>query len=579
MVCQIFGVIVRGVKKSLLVAVQAVAVAGVFGQSAVAQTAEQDIINRVQEPSALKAPVAGPSIQYTSQRAPTNAADITFVLNDLKVEGVSAYQDADLAVFFQDRLGEEIALAELYEIAAKIQTLYREDDFIFTRVIVPAQQIDGGVVRLDVIEAVIEEAVVEEPEEPIGPVKALAERIVSELIGKVNPTGAMLERALFTLNEIPGVTRATAVPQAGKTGRGALSLYVNIERDPSEVVLYADNRQSTGVGQGLVGMIATFNSYTSAGDTTSLALFNSLDYDNKNLDVQERNTFQIKHSRNIGTGGLQVEGQALFSRTRPGDDLAAAGIEGEQILFGVKATQPIISSRQLVMKGTVGLEHVRSTTDVSNGALRVADDNLRVLSFGLDGVFRDEIGYTAFDVSLRKGLDIFGASQAGDELSRADGEADFTLIRGSLERQIVVNEGLSALFKFSGQYSFSPLLAGEEFAIGGTTFGRGFDPSQFTGDHGFGVSGELKYFQSFTFMEERFAFEPYMFAELGYIYNTGDGFPDQQALASLGLGVRLFLPEDLAIAFEYAIPAQGFDTERQIEDETPRFIFNITKRL
>ena len=454
--CQNFGVVVGSVNKSWLTAVLSVAMVGAFGQFAAAQTAQQDIVNRVQQPSALKAPIAGPSIQYTSQKAPTNAEEITFVLTALTVDGVTEYPIEELAAFYEDRLGEEIALVELYQIAARIQTLYREDDFIFTRVIVPAQQIDGGAVRLDVIEAVIEEAVIEEPEEPIGPVKALAERIVSNLIGKVNPTGAELERALFALNEIPGVTRATAVPQAGKTGRGALSLYVNIERDPTELVLYADNRQSTGVGQGLFGIIATYNSYTSAGDTTSLALFNSMDYDNKSLDLEERNTVQLKHSRNVGTSGLQVEGQALYSRTFPGDDLEAAGIEGRQILFGVKATQPIVSSRQLIMQGRAEFEYSSSTTDVSNGALRVAEDELRVLSVGLDGILRDQIGYTAFDISLRKGLDIFGASQAGDELSRADGEADFTLIRGSLERQVVVNEG--GLFNRIGGVTYHQLM-------------------------------------------------------------------------------------------------------------------------
>lgn len=547
---------------------------------AFAQTAEQDIEARVERPSALKAPVAGPSIQYTSQRPPTNAADILFVLNELTIEGVTAYADEELAGIYADLIGQEIALEKLYEIAANIQARYRNDDYIFTRVIVPAQQIDGGAVRLDVIEATIEEAVIEEPEDPIGPVKALAERVVASLIGEVNPTGAALERVLFTLNEIPGVTRATAVPQAGKSGRGALSLYVNIERDPIEGVIYADNRQSRGVGSGILGLIGTWNSYTSAGDTTSVALFNSLDYDNKNLDTQERNTIQITHSRNVGTGGLQVEGRALFSRTRPGDDLEATGIEGEQILFGVKATQPLISSREFVLKANAEFEYNNSTTDVSNGALRVADDSLRVASIGLEGISRDSIGYTAFNADLRQGLNVFGASKEGDdELSRADGTGDFTLIRANAERLVVFNEELSLLLKVAGQYAFSPLLAAEEFSIGGTTYGRGFDPSQFTGDHGFGISGEFKYFRTFTVMEERIGIEPYMFAEMGWVYNIGDGLPERQGLASYGGGLRLFLPDNLAIGLEIAIPAVGFDEDQLIEEETPRLFLNVTKRL
>lgn len=553
----------------------AAAVSGVY-----AQTAVQDIEARVERPSALKAPAAGPSIQYTSQRPPTNAGDIRFVLNKLTVEGVTAYDEGELAATYSDLIGQEIALEKLYEIAAEIQTLYRDDDYIFTRVIVPAQQIDGGAVRLDVIEATIDEAVIEEPEEPIGPVKALAERIVASLIGEVNPTGAALERVLFTLNEIPGITRATAVPQAGKTGRGALSLYINIEREPLEGVIYADNRQSRSVGTGIVGLIGSWNSYTSAGDTTSVALFNSFDYDNSNLDTQERNTIQLSHSRNVGTGGLQVEGRALFSRTFPGDDLAETGIEGEQILFGVKATQPVISTRTLVVKANAEFEYSRSTTDVSNGAFRVSDDNLRIASISLDGISRDSIGYTALEVSLRQGLNVMGASKVGDaEISRVDGDGEFTLIRASAERLVVFNEDLSILLKVAGQYAFQPLLASEEFALGGTTFGRGFDPSQFTGDHGFGISGELKYFRTFTVMEERIGIEPYLFGEMGYIYNIKGGLPERQGLASYGGGVRLYLPNQFAIGLEVAVPAVGFDEDQLIEEETPRLFLNLTKRL
>lgn len=546
---------------------------------AFAQTAAQDIETRVERPDALKAPIAGPSIQYTSQRPPTNADQITFVLKSLNVVGATAYPQERIEEIYAERIGAEIKLSEVYEIAADIQRLYRGDDFIFTRVIVPAQQIDGGLVRLDVIEATIEQAVVEEPAEPIGPVKALAERIIAPLVGQLNPTGKELERILFALNAIPGVTRATAVPQAGTGGRGSLALYVNIERDPAEMVIYADNRQSTGVGQGILGIIATFNSYTSGGDTTSFALFNSLDYDSKNFDTGERSTFQIRHSRNVGSAGTQLEARALYSRTRPGDELAATGIEGTQVLFGVKATHPLVSSRKLVMKGRAELEINNSTTDVSNGALRVAEDRLRVATVALEGISRDSAGYTAFDIALRHGLDIYDANRASDQLSRNDGVPDFALIRGTLERQVIFNEDLSALLKFSGQYSFDPLLASEEFSIGGTTFGRGFDPSQFTGDHGFGFAGELKYFRSFTVMEERVAIEPYMFGEMGFVYNIGDGLPSRQGLASFGGGIRFFLPEDLAIGIEYAFPAVRFDPDQLIEEKTSGLFFNLTKRL
>ena len=462
------------------------------------------------------------------------------------------------------------------------RVIYRDDDFIFTRVIVPAQQIDGGVVRLDVIEAVIETATIEEPGGEIGPVRALAEEIVAPLVGLTNPTGALLERVLFTLNEVPGITRATAVPQTGEGGRGALALFVNVERDPFEGTIYADNRQTTGVGRGIVGVTATYNSWSSAGDTTTLSLFNSLDFDDGNLDLDERNTAQLTHQRHLNGDGLVLRGRALYSRTRPGDDLAPTGIEGSQYLFALGLRQPIVSSRKLITAASLDLEFSGSTTDVSNGDLRVADDNLRVVALGVEGIRRDALGYTSFEASIRQGVPIFGESRGpaqggNDELSRGDGRSDFTLVRGEIERELIINEDLSLLVKAAGQYSFTPLLAGEEFSIGGTTFGRGYDPSQFSGDHGLGIAAELKYLKQFTIEDMRFAVEPYFFADIGMIGNLGVGDPAFQTLGSTGGGFRFYLPEDIAIGIEVTVPMVKDD--QLIENTPERLFINFTKRL
>lgn len=558
--------------------------------AAMAQTAVQDIENRqAGDRGRLAAPLGDTTIQFTSQRPPSNAGEIRFQLNGMEIEGATAIDLAKLASTFEEDIGTEITLTRVYDIAGRIQAIYRDADYIFTRVVVPAQEIDGGFVRLEVIEAVIAAVSIEQPGKPVGPVLALAERMAGTLQGVVNPTGAALERALLNINDIPGIVRATAVPQISGTGeRGSLDLFINVERDAIEGVIYADNRQTPGIGRGLFGVVATLNSYSESGDTTTFSVFNSFGYRGTSvgspdpggafLDIDERNTVQIEHQRNVGIDGLVVRGRALFSRTEPGNDLAQIGLDGEQISFGIEAEYPILRTRRFELGAIVGAELFESDIDVSNGAAPLTDDQIRIAHVTLNGLLRDELGYTRVDVSLRQGLDVFGATASDSQnRSRADGQSEFTLIKASLDRLLVINEDLSFFGRVGGQYSFDSLLASEEFAVGGGTFGRAFDPSEFTGDHGFGISGELRYTQPVSIQGYAFTAEGYGFADAGLIWNKGVGMPSSETLISFGGGVRLFLPEDYFLGLELAFPANMALTRNQ--RQAARAFVNFSKHF
>lgn len=550
------------------------------------QTARQDIETRTEAVEPRPAPLTGATVQFTSQRPPSNADEIVFVLNAIDIGGGEVYDEAVIRGLYEDKLGREVTLREVYDVAGAIQGLYRNDGYAFTRVLVPAQEIVDGAVRIEIIEAVIESVTVEEPADPIGDLRELIVRMTEPLVGLANPTSQELERVLITINDIPGVTRATAVPTRGGDGRGSLAIFINVERDPFEAIVYGDNRQTPGVGRGIVGATATFSSYSAFADTTRLSYFNSFGYlsdvgnaDDGFGDFDERNTFQVEHSRIISADGLTLTGAFLASRTRPGDDLATIGLEGEQYLVQVELAQPLLRARSTSITGRVGFEWSNSTTDVSNGVFRVADDRLRVARLGLDALVRDEYGYTSFDAELRQGMDILNASEIDgtDKLSRTDGRVDFTTITATIERELVVDDNISLLVKAGGQYAFNPLLAGEEFSIGGLTFGRGFDPSEFTGDSGVGVSGELRYRTPFDLDDIQVTVEGYGFGEWGRVWNKGAGKPQRETLISAGGGVRLFLPAQYVLGLELAFPVN--QPLERTQSKSGRVFVNFSKRF
>jgi hemolysin activation/secretion protein len=97
----------------------------------------------------------------------------------------------------------------------------------------------------------------------------------------------------------------------------------------------------------------------------------------------------------------------------------------------------------------------------------------------------------------------------------------------------------SLLGYVTGQYSFNPLLASEQFAYGGSQLGRGYDPAAIIGDHGLGGTLELRLD---TQLNGRFlqTVQPYLFYDGGRTWNkvTVISIPTKQSATSAGIGIR-----------------------------------------
>lgn len=520
-------------------------------------------------------------LRFTSQTPPANAREIRFVLRGVELSGGTLYADADLAPLWSEALDAEIDLAEVFALAARIQNRYRDDGYLFTRVVVPAQRIDGGRVRFEIVEATLASVTIEAPGLPLGPMRALAERTVAPLQGLRNPTLAQIERALLLLNDIPGVTRAAAVPKIGEGERGAVDLHINMEREAIGFTVFADNRQSPIIGQGLIGGVASLNSWSPAGDSTILSYFNSADFDDPFPDdFKERHTIQIEHRRILDPSGLWGSFRALYAESAPGDKVAIFDIRSDQTELTATLGYPLVRSRalKLDMFGGVQTMSVNSLTPAIGGLGQdlVTDDRLRVLFAGARAEYRDDWGSGEGRVELRRGLDLFNASPKGSpELSRQDGNPDFFSIRAELSRTQPFDDRLSFWAKGWAQAADRPLLASEEFAIGGPELGRAYHPSELSGDLGAGLSVEVRYADEAAWGEARVPFELYAYGDMAEVRNLDGGAPVHASLISAGVGVRAQLPGRLSLNFELARPINRPLAQTQSDDW--RLLFSASK--
>lgn len=168
-----------------------------------------------------------------------------------------------------------------------------------------------------------------------------------------------------------------------------------------------------------------------------------------------------------------------------------------------------------------------------------------------------------------------GASKEGNELaSRAKGRPDFLKLTAELTRLQQLSDRFSLVATFAGQYSARPLLASEEFALGGPNFGRGYDDGEMSADSGVAASLELRYAVS----TDRFlpsGAHVYTFVDGGHIWSRSESAPLTRAkLSSYGAGMRANLTKNLYATIEVAKPMSSDVLTQGNKD--PRVFFSLS---
>ncbi|MEM7740595.1 MAG: ShlB/FhaC/HecB family hemolysin secretion/activation protein [Pseudomonadota bacterium] len=560
---------------------------------AAAQTPSQ-VFEQLQDPLI---PDASPEIiQYTldNRRAPPNASDISLEFGDINLVGAEDMRPDKLESIWAEFRGQTITVLQLYQFRDQVKTKYVEADFPFSRVVIPPQDIGpDGVVTIQVTEAFVDRISIRAANsEEYGALQKVC-AYATRLIGKRNLDRefdacarrredaekrhlslAQLDRVMLLINDLPGI-QATAVPTSGDENiEGAIDLIIRLQqRDAYGLDIFANNRQADIVGPGLMGISGRANSYTRFGDSTEISYLNSFDMDGSlddqgvttfDGDTNERRTVQFLHRHFWGDRGGEVGFQYLFSHTEPGDELAVLDFTGDQHRGEIGYRYPFIRQQSHSLWVGANFAYTDSDADVSGGSVVISDDRIR--TFGLKATYlwrglggNSGIGrlgdYVLADVEIRQGIDFLDASKKGDQdLSRFDAVPDFTKVHGTIRGRRIIRDNFRFNSLVAFQYATDPVLAPEEFAVGGSGINRAFDPAELTGDRGAGVLGELERVFAISPFGWEATLRPYVYGDYGYVANIVEQASDNNELISAGGGFRLNTARNSEFHFEVGVP-------------------------
>jgi hemolysin activation/secretion protein len=473
-----------------------------------------------------------------------DAAAVRFVLRSVAIDGATVYPADSLAREFDPLTGKETSLAELYAVAERITARYRNDGYILTQAVVPAQTVREGAVRIQIVEGFID-AIRFEGESGGG--RALLERY-AEKIRAARPLRAdTLERYLLLMNDLPGLT-ARATLAASAATPGASDMTISLGHARFEGALTAHNRGSRSLGPWRGEFELDLNSVLGLHERTSIRAVSSFD--------RELNFAALAHEHPVGAEGGRLGLSISGVSSIPGRaaNLNFDGLETSSVSGALAYRHPLLRTRahNLYLRGALtwfdGESEFAATT--------LTEDRIRALRLGLTWDMADRWrGVNIVDLELGQGIDALGARRSGSaNLSRADGRSDFTKASLYAARLQSLAPNWSLLVAASGQRAFSTLLSPELFAYGAEPFGRGHDASELVGDSGAAGKLELRWAGQAD-LGVPAGYTVYGFYDAGKVWRRDPvNQPRAESATSAGLGLRFSVARGFTGFVELAKP-------------------------
>ncbi|MDX1923090.1 MAG: POTRA domain-containing protein [Alphaproteobacteria bacterium] len=496
---------------------------------------------------------------------PDEAKRVKLTLKSLKIIGATVYAPAELDALYATNIGKDITLDAVYKTASAITEKYRNDGYFLSRAFVPEQEIEDGNVTIRVVEGYV------------GAVdgtstfadSAIVNDAIERLTHKRPLTSDDIERFLLLLDDLPGYEFGGTLSPLEDAPDGAVKLTLTVKETQGTGSINFDNHSSRFLGPNEIS--ASYSkSFIPFQQTTISAL--------SDVDRTKLRYGTIDHSIALSTD-MKLNIAGGVTQAMPGYSLESSEIDSISIFASIALNYQLLRTRQQ----NLGLKACVDGRDVKSDILGAPLTRDYIRAFRASANYDLADGWHGFNnatITLAHGVDWLGSSHPNDlNLSRIGALPDFTKGELSLSRLQSITQDWSVLIAGEGQWASGVLYSSEQFGYGGQNFGRAYDSSDITGDHGIKGSVEMRY-GGWT-GERMVNLQPYVFYDIGKVWNEAVGQPSNISASTAGIGLRFNTQwkqsGNLGVAFpldrDITTPIYGSG------ERGPRFILQISQQF
>jgi hemolysin activation/secretion protein len=471
----------------------------------------------------------------TMETESADGAQVSITAGAIIVES-SVFSNEAFAPAIAPYLGRALHADALKELLSKVADVARAKGYLFATASIAPQAVSAGVLRITLDEGRIDAV------RSLGAPNTQVDAILHRLVGKGPVRAGDFERALLLAGDVAGV-RVTDARYVRENGFGIL--LVTLADDRTSFFVQLDNRGTDIVGPVRATALASARGVAGQGDEVSVLVASTP------FDPQELVFAQLRYAAPLDDRGDLIWSSAAFGHTRPGASLEQFDVKGDSFSLGTGISHPLIRSRSASLWSTVELRGLWLDQEILG--VRIRRDRVVTLAAGLEGAARLAGGVVRGNGALVWGLPLDGVTRMGDPLaSRGDGDARFARAEFYGDWTRTVAPDVSIRVASAAQLATRPLLASQEFGLGGRVFGRAYDDSERSGENGIAGSIEARLdIDSGSGLVRRV--QLYGFGDAGYVDNARQGLGGGD-LCSAGVGLRFGLGPNLNGEAEIATP-------------------------
>ncbi|MGY4729148.1 ShlB/FhaC/HecB family hemolysin secretion/activation protein [Burkholderia pyrrocinia] len=414
----------------------------------------------------------------TAESAPESGPRV--LVRAFALDGNTVFGSDKLLPLVADLAGSTLSFADLQRAAGRITAYYRSHGYVLARAYLPRQDIDDGVVRIEIAEGRYGAITIQNHSRVLD--AALRQPLSALHPGDV-VRGPDLERSLLLLDDLAGVgARGTLRP--GETP-GTTDLVVDADKGPlASGSLEFDNFGDVALGRYRLGGSIDVNSPLRLGDRLSL----------RGLISNERQRYyRAAYQVPVGPASTRVGVAYSSLRYRLGGAFSDLDSQGRASVQTAYVTQPLVRARALSVTAQVQYENKNLRDDYGVFDIR-RDKNVGLWTFGVSGNSQDGLlggGRNGFSVMFGVGRLRSNDPFEADSLKKSIGS--FAKLNVSALRVQALGRRLELYTQFSAQLASRNLDESEKFSLGGPYGVRAYALGAGSGDQGWQASAELRY--------------------------------------------------------------------------------------
>lgn len=410
---------------------------------------------------------------------PTSAP---FLVRQIEISGNTAIDTSTLHALVAPEEGTSLTLAQLAQVVARITDYYHSRGYPLARAVIPAQAIEDGAVRIQVIEARYGQIALDNHSRVVDP---LLQQTLRPLQSGQVISDAPLNRVLLLLADVPGVA-VTATLKPGQIV-GTSDLDVDTAATPTLIGNVAlDNNGNRYTGRARLGGTASLIDPAHQGDVLSLT----------GLTSGDMNYGSLSYESLLNGEGTRLGGAYSALHYVLGDPLAALDGHGTAQIESIWLRHPFIRTTTFNLYGQLQYDHKQLDDAIGASDLHT-DRHMDNVTASVSGDLRDTWmsgGVSSWSLGWTQGRVGFdNANARGADAATADTQGRFSLWNASLSRLQRLAARDSLYLTVVSQLSNANLDPAEKMVAGGAYTVRAYDMGVLSGDSGVLASAEWRH--------------------------------------------------------------------------------------